>query len=264
MAWDPHAEWLAAKKSFETITGTKKPKETAGIVAAFTNHTGLSGSLKEVKAAYDKVFLISDLEVKDGLKAMKEFKSAEKSFNGAKKTYLTILDKEIKDVIRNKPDPNIKSTYEKALKFLRKELDALESTTAAQIASFEQKFDVASKNLSQAQKQLNNWSVNVNAACKRGIAAAAKIKADPTPATWNASFPTAARDITMQLVHARKLSDLAADPDTLAAPLLGYANQGGGLPATVPLTHTAKEILPLLKTYINAVKKVVELAARRG
>ncbi|MBV8651356.1 MAG: hypothetical protein JO255_07800 [Alphaproteobacteria bacterium] len=258
-------EWQAAKTEFEKITGVKKPKESKGVFNAFGAHTGLSGSLKKCEAAYQAAFEVSDLKPKEGAKAVKDFASAAAAYHSAKTSYMTVLEKALAEEFKNRPNPQTKSVYERGLKFLKKELDAIEATMAAEIKALTQKFDAGSKDLSIKQKQLANWEQNINGAIKRAIAGAAKVKANPTPAAYNALFPTAARDITMQLVLARNIEDLRADPDPIHAKLAPWANQNSTTPpTTVPQTATAQQITALIAAFIVEVKKASELANNRA
>jgi hypothetical protein len=256
-------EWQAAKTEFETITGVKKPKESKGIFNAFGSHTGLSGSLKKCEAAYQAAFVISDLKPKEGAKAAKAFADTAKAYHTAKESYLAVLKKAMADEFAKRPDPKTKSVYERGLKFLKKELDAIEATMTADIKALVQKFDAASASLSIKEKQLANWEQNINGAIARAIAGAAKVKTNPTPAAYNALFPTAARDITMQLVNARSISGLKADPDTFYAKLAPWANQNGTAPPVVlPNTATPQQVTQFISAFVAEVKKVAVLAAK--
>jgi len=251
------ADWESAKTEFERITGLKKPKESKGVFNAFGSHTGLSSSLKECDSAFTLCSDTAADNAKAGPKAVKDFTAAFKKYQSAKKSYLAVLEKAIYDEVRSRPDPNTKSTYERALKALSKKLEALESTIDANLASCIQKFDAAAKSLGMKEKMVANWAKNMNAALARAAAGAAKVKADPTPKAYNDLFPKAARDITMQLVFARDLSGLNADPDVLKAKIDPWANQSSSAPPVrVPDTANGAQIAQLIKAFTVEVKRV--------
>lgn len=256
-------EWTSAKAEFEKITGVKKPKESKGILNAFGSHTGLSGALKKCEAGYQLCNNTVDTKVAEGKKAAKAFAATAKAFKAAEKSYLAVLKKAVDDEFAKRPDPKTKSTYERGLKFLQKELDALDKTIEASVASNIQKFDKAAQSLSVKEKMLQNWNKNIAGALARAAAQAAKVKANPTPTAYNALFPTAARDITMQLVFARDIPGLKGDPDIFLKKLAPWANQNStGVPVKVPDDYTPKQITDLIAQFTAEVKKVAVLAAR--
>jgi hypothetical protein len=256
--------WEDAKKEFETITKQKKPKESKKLKNAFGSHTGLSGSLTKCEKKYVECNSIVDTDVKKGGKAAKSFAGALKDFSKAKTTYMKVLEDAIYKELVDRPEKDVKSVYERALKYLKKELAALEATISASVDANIQKFDSAAQDLSVKEKMLKNWQKNIKGALARAAAGAAKVKAKPTPETYNELFPTAARDITMQLVFARDIPDLKADPDTFKAKLDPWANQSTtGLPVKVPAEYTDKEILALLKSFTKELKNVVQLVDNR-
>lgn len=123
-----------------------------------------------------------------------------------------------------------------------------------------QRFNTAEKDLGAKEKMLKNWETNMKGAVARGIAAAAKVKTDPTPASYNAIFPKAARDITMQLVFARDIQNLKADAKTVQSKLDPWANN----PSALALTTTPKDALEKLKEFIGGLKLAKELLENRS
>lgn len=265
MAHTPYdKQWDEVKKEFEAITGKHKPKESKGIFNAFGKHTGLSGSLKSCEAAYQLCDRTSSEDAKAGQAAVKNYAAALKDFSKAKKSYVAVLEKAIYDEFVKREEKDAKSAYERALKFLVKELDALESSIDASVGMYVTKFDKAVKDLSTADKMLKNWEKNINGALARAAAGVAKVKTKPTPETYNELFPTLARDITMQLVFARKIDNLKAEPDFFKKKLDPWANQSGtGLPVKVPTDYTAKQIIDLIKEFSSVCKGVVQLVNSR-
>lgn len=265
MAHTPYDQrWDKVKKEFEAMTGKHKPKESKGIFNAFGSYTGLSKSLRSCETAYDLCDTTNGDDSKAGASAVKSYAGALKDFSKAKKSYVAVLEKAIYDEFVKREEKDAKSAYERALKFMMKELDALEATISASVAMYTTKFDKASKDQSTAEKMLKNWEKNINGALARAAAGVAKVKAKPTPETYNELFPTLARDITMQLVFARKIDDLKAEPDFFKKKLDPWANQSGtGLPVKVPGDYTAKQIIDLIKEFSSVCKGVVQLVNTR-
>ena len=256
--------WDKVKKEFEAITGKHKPKESKGIFNAFGSYTGLSKSLKSCEAAYQLCDTTNSTDAKAGQNAVKAYVAALKDFSKAKKSYVAVLEKAIYDEFVKREEKDAKSAYERALKFMMKELDALESTIGASVGMYTTKFDQAAKNQSVEEKMLKNWEKNINGALARAAAGVAKVKAKPVPETYNELFPTLARDITMQLVFARKIDNLKAEPDFYKKKLDPWANQSGsGLPVKVPEDYTAKQIMDLMKEFSTVCKGVVQLVNSR-
>ncbi|PGH57819.1 hypothetical protein CRT60_07515 [Azospirillum palustre] len=265
MAHTPYdQQWDKAKKEFEALTGKHKPKESKGIFNAFGSHTGLSGSLKKCEKALTACDTVNSTDVKEGKKVVAAFLAASKDFSKAKKGYLEVLQKEIYAEFDKRTEKDFKTNYEKALKFLVKELAALEATIESAVGMYTQKFNEAEKDLSVEQKMLKNWEKNINGALARAAAGVAKVKAKPTAETYNELFPTLARDITMQLVFARKIEGLLADPDFFKKKLDPWANQSNANePVKVPADATPKVILDHMKEFSAACKGVVQLVNSR-
>lgn len=257
-------QWEKAKREFEALTGKHKPKESKGIFNAFGSHTGLSGALKKCEKALTACDTTNSTDAKEGKKVVAAFQAASKDFSKAKKSYVDVLQKAIYAEFDKREEKDFKTNYEKALKFLVKELGGLEASIESAVAMYTQKFDEAAKDLSVEQKMLKNWEKNINGALARAAAGVAKVKAKPTAETYNELFPTLARDITMQLVFARKIDGLVADPDFFKKKLDPWANQSNnGEPVKVPQDATAKQILDYMKEFSAACKGIVQLVNSR-
>ncbi len=197
MASDIAARWDKAKKDFEKMTGKSKPKPKGKIASAF-NHTGVSGAFKKC----DKLIDAIEGEVKDMKKKAKYIKAGKKYIPTVAKdakAYMATLDKATKDEISDKGD---KTTYAKALKFLKTRLDSLELL-------FEQTIDKHEIALDNTMSGTEKAAKMVHKALKSTIANAAaglkKIKADPTVERYNEIFNTSdniARKVQVQLVMA--------------------------------------------------------------
>lgn len=104
----------------------------------------------------------------------------------------------------------------------------------------------------------------MRAALARGAAAAAKVKAKPTVETYNSIFPTAARDISMQLVLAKDLNGFLADPDVLIKALRPFANQEGKAPATLPQDATPPQVIKNLVDFAKELKRAQQFVDTQG
>ncbi|SFR83260.1 hypothetical protein [Sphingomonas jatrophae] len=260
------AMWKDAKKSFESITGKSKPKESKGLANAFGSHTGLSGSLEKfdkLDAASVATDNRSPADCAKGQKIVKEMQSTLASFAKASTAYSGVLSKTIAGEIDKRTELEAKTTYERALKMLTKSLTAIEDTAEARIKAAQQRFDAAEKDLGMKQKMLNNWKKNMTGAVARGIAGAAKVKAKPTVEVYNSIFPTAARDITMQLVFAKDIDGLLADPTPILKSMNPWASQSGGAPARLPTTATEADVKKYLAGFIAELKKADKLVSTK-
>lgn len=259
MASNFAANWDKAKKEFEAATGKKKPKESKGIFNAFGAHTGLSGSLKATDKGIDDVEKAisackSDADIqasKPIAKLLDELAKEAKKFATAKTGYVSVLEKEMGKEFAARPDKDTKSLYEKCLKSLKKELDAIEATVQSRVSGFKIRVEQAGSITQQMQA---NFEKNWSAVIARAKAAVGKIKADPTPKTWNTVFPKAARDVTMQLGIAKTMGGWQADPDGFARPLMPFANQKGEVPSVLPPDTAADAVLTHLKTFTTGCK----------
>ena len=125
--------------------------------------------------------------------------------------------------------------------------------------TFRQRFNAAEKDLSVTAKVVRTWGTTFKAVLARGTAAAAKVKMNPTVAAYNSIFPTAARDITMQLVIAKKLEGLPADPDVVLRAMNPWASQAGTPPALLPNDTSPREVAQSLAGFIRELKNAQRL-----
>lgn len=255
--------WDKAKKTFEQMTGKKKPKESKGIFNAFGSYTGLSGSLAKFDKAETEANKTKESDIKAGNKLVDEMETQLASFHKASSSYQAVLGKAIAGEIDKRTESDIKTTYERALKYLGKELDAIEDTGASRVKASRQRFDEAEQDLSVKQKMLLNWQKNMKAALARAAAAAAKVKASPNVATYNSIFPKAARDVTMQLVFAKELDGFLVDPSTILKTLGPWGQQGGHPPATLPEDATQRDVIQNLAGFVKELKKAQQLTASK-
>lgn len=259
--------WEEAKSVFEETTGKKKPKESKGISNAFGAYTGLSGSLEKFDAANDaalKTGTVKPADLKAGRKLVAEMDTQLKSFVKAKTSYTTVLKKTIDTEIDKRSEAEVKSTYERALKFLVKTLDAVGETATSRLGAARQRFDEAEKDLTIKEKMVLNWEKNIKATIARAAAAAGKVKMSPTAETYNGIFPKAARDVTMQLVFAKSLTGFLIDPDDVLQAMNPWASQAGNPPASLPQDASKEDVVRNLAGFIKELKKAQQLVDTKG
>jgi hypothetical protein len=265
--------WAAAKKSFEAMTHQKKPKEK---LAGFfkSSHTGLSGSIDGYDKAFDaaekaKTDLFNKkITLEAALKALNAAKAKEAAFVTAKGTYLKTLATEIKKETDKEAD--VKSVWERGLKFLQKELESYEAIMDQACAQVALSLDDSKKDLDTAGKQVALWKQNMVSAIKKGQAAAAKFKTlaaslakappDKVKAAvkeYNTGIPGGAgRDICMQLVIAERVDGLRGQPDKIKQQMIVW-----NTPNTHKLdenTATADDLMTKVKAFSVDVKATQE------
>ena len=191
-------DWEKAKTEFEKITGKSKPKPN-GLIAKAFNHSGLSGDLKTC----DKLVADIEAEYKDLAKKNKAIAAGKKHGASLEKSvgsYLKLLETAIKDEVAD--NAGEKTLYAKGLKFLRSSLDSLEKAYAAKISAFEISADQTTSGFEKATKMVHKSLISTIAIATAG---AKKIKASPTPETFNEIFDKSdnvARKVQVQLVQA--------------------------------------------------------------
>lgn len=263
-------KWEASKTMFFDMTQKKKPKENLGKFLK-TSHTGLSKSLEE----YDKAAAAYDIAKTDlnnkkitleaALKVLKTLNDKHAAYKKAMTTYIQTLNAEILKETQKEAD--VKSVWERGLKFLKKELEMFDANMDQYCAQAEQNIDDKRKVLSMEDKQVDIWQSNMQAALKKGLAAVAKIKAlaaaAKTPelvtkviAEYNNSIPgKSGRDICMQLVIAERVNGLRGTPDKIKQQMLPWntANTHKLLG-----TATAANIVDKVKLFSTDVKAAVD------
>jgi hypothetical protein len=188
-------QWATAKTKFENDTDAKKPVQKGRVLfISYRKSTGIESALETI----DKLCATTPLEnlAADALKkadeALKELKKKTAAYKGE-------LDKAI---ATEKKDKANSDTY-RPLKILRATLDQIVSRIENDLERGEAG-QFATKNAYEGAavavyKVLKPIKSGLDSNCKKGIATAQKLLADPTPATFNSAFPGAARDITQQV-----------------------------------------------------------------
>ncbi|MBW4091180.1 MAG: hypothetical protein HIU82_08735 [Proteobacteria bacterium] len=259
--------WDDAKKTFEQMTGKKKPKESKGIFNAFGSYTGLSGALEKFDKAEDaanKTNTEKSSDLKAGNKLVDEMETQLGNYKKASASYTSVLGKEIGKEINERTEADVKTAYERALKYLNKVLASVQATGESRVAATRQRFNTAEKDLTAKEKMLLNWQNNVKAALARAAAAAGKVKASPTVATYNSIFPKAARDVTMQLVLAKDLDGFLMDPKVILQSMGPWGRQDGQEPATLPDDATQQDVVKNLVGFVKELKKAQQLVATKN
>jgi hypothetical protein len=165
-----------------------------------------------------------------------------------------------------------KSLWQRGLKYLKKELESLDSVIAKHAASVAQELDSSKSTLSTEQRGVELWSESMTTALKKGLAAAAKLKLlaaaakaaaakDPTAIgklvqAYNDALPGAAgRDIVMQLVNGAKVQGLTCTPDKAKQQMDPWntKNTHKLLP-----TASADDVMAKVKLFNGDVKETVK------
>jgi hypothetical protein len=147
----------------------------------------------------------------------------------------------------------------RGLKILSTSLDAITKTSDAWLLQMKSQVKAAlGERLDQYETMKGQFMTTLRASLSRGLAAAQKLKASPTPQTYSALFPAAARDITLafqnQKLLAKKNIILKGPQDTTALegplkPFIGNPIEKNTPPA---------EVLELATQFNRAVKAVAQ------
>lgn len=261
MAHVPYVQrWAAARKRFEAATAKHRPKDAKAVAAALNGDAALVKALK----AGDAVHRAATASDGAGDGAAKDLAAAGKDAVKARKAYLAALDKALDEDTAIRGDKAAAAACERALKALAKELADLEAAIGADAERAKAQAVQAEKDAASSERAQKRWEANINGALARAAAGVAKVRAKPTPDTYNELFPALARDLATQLAAAKALDGLRADPDFYRRKLAPWAGQGGdGPPMRVPPDYTARQITDLIKEFATVCKGVVQLVGGR-
>jgi hypothetical protein len=247
-------EWKAAKKQFENKTDKKKPsKKFLGVRVG----NDLEAILKKMDSVYDAA-----VREHDDAKAMKHLQNYKKlvdKFEKARKDYKTVLQKAAAAEAE-------KDQLVKEITVLSKTLSMIEAGARINVIT---KIQIAEKNLSsgpkadskeekQRQMMIDTAKKMVPAlqsGIKNGALFAAKVKADPTPATFNEGIQSAARKINQNIANIPKI--YKATGDTLgvstkkAAAIAQVMDAWGAGTRKVKDNADAKAVLRELGAYVQ-------------
>lgn len=257
MAHVPYEQrWAAARKRFEAATAKHRPKDAKAVVAALNGDAALVKALKSGDAVHRAATA--------GDEAVKDLVAAGKDAAKARKAYLAALDKALDEDTASRGDKAAAAACERAMKALAKDLAELEADIGADADRFKAQAAQAEKDAASAERAQKRWEANINGALARAAAGVAKVRAKPTPETYNELFPALARDLATQLAAAKALNGLRADPDFYRRKLAPWAGSGGdGPPMRVPPDYTARQITDLIKEFATVCKGVVQLVGGR-
>ncbi|AIB14098.1 hypothetical protein ABAZ39_19420 (plasmid) [Azospirillum argentinense] len=257
MAHVPYEQrWAAARKRFEAATAKHRPKDAKAVAAALNGDAALVKALKAGDAVH-RAGTVGD-------EAAKDLAAAGKDAVKARKAYLAALDKALDEDAASRGDKAAAAACERAMKALAKDLAELEADIGADADRFKAQAGQAEKDAASSERAQKRWEANINGALARAAAGVAKVRAKPTPDTYNELFPALARDLATQLAAAKALDGLRADPDFYRRKLAPWAGQGGdGPPMRVPPDYTARQITDLIKEFATVCKGVVQLVGGR-
>ncbi|MGY0832893.1 hypothetical protein [Azospirillum argentinense] len=257
MAHVPYEQrWAAARKRFEAATAKHRPKDAKAVAAALNGDAALVKALKAGDAVHRTAAA--------GDEAAKDLAAAGKDAVKARKAYLATLGKALDEDTASRGDKAAAAACERAMKALAKDLADLEESIGGDADRFKAQAAQAEKDAASSERAQKRWEANINGALARAAAGVAKVRAKPTPDTYNELFPALARDLATQLAAAKALDGLRADPDFYRRKLAPWAGQGGdGLPMRVPPDYTARQITDLIKEFATVCKGVVQLVGGR-
>lgn len=261
MAHVPYEQrWAAARKRFEAATAKHRPKDAKTVAAALNGDSAVLKALKSGDAVHRNPGAGDD--------AAKDLAAAAKDFAKARKAYLAALDKALGEMLdkdgATRGDKAAAAACDRAMKAFAKELSDLEGAVGEDSDRLKAQAAQAGKDAASAEKAQKRWEANINGALARAAAGVAKVRAKPTPDTYNELFPALARDLAAQLAAAKALDGLRADPDFYRRKLAPWAGQGGdGPPMRVPPDYTARQITDLIKEFATVCKGVVQLVSSR-
>ncbi|MDQ2106018.1 hypothetical protein [Azospirillum isscasi] len=257
MAHVPYEQrWAAARKRFEAATAKHRPKDAKAVATALNGDAAVVKALKAGDAVHRNPG--------DGDAAAKGLAAAAKEVAKARKAYLAALDKALDEDTASRGDKAAAAAFDRAMKPFVKDLSTLEEAIGADADRFAAQAAQAEKDAASAERAQKRWEAAINGALARAAAGVAKVRAKPTPDTYNDLFPALARDLAAQLAAAKALDGLRADPDFYRRKLAPWAGQGGdGPPMRVPPDYTARQITDLIKEFATVCKGVVQLVNGR-
>lgn len=240
-------EWKDAKKYFEETTGKKKPNDT--VLKVFKKYSGLEKSIDNAEKAYNKAITDTDRKKTDN------FVSEMKTFISKKKDYVKFLATCITKEITEK---NEKTLYSKSLKYLEKKLNTIEEVMTTQEKWLEAKVE-GLDTLGAMAKALFK---SIQSSCAKAVAAAAKVKTNPTKAVFDKEIYSPARDVSQYLGNIGVLRKKGQEiPDKydgrLAQKLYDDIRPYGDERIKNKLDEDAnkKEVLGELKTFVHLIKE---------
>jgi hypothetical protein len=217
---------------------------------------------------------------------LKDFVAEQKTLIKEAAKYAAVLDKAIKAT-----DKDIHPVAYRELKVLRAHLDWVLASVESKAATYSKAYTKAIEKTTEAidkleskmrregagddevkigtnflkqQKLLASFPTVGKAAFAKAATAVQAIKADPTPATYNASMLSGGRDLSQQMGNVIKLIAEDQCPQKLVAEMRGLSNYrallaeyGDGAKRSIDLNATKEEILLRLKEFSGMVKDLL-------
>lgn len=204
-------EWKDAKAHFETKTSKKKPSNK--FLGIFRTGNSLESSLKKMDEAY-----IAAVKETDGAAALKQWKGYLKlvdGFDSARRSYKASLQKAAAGEVDE-------SVLALEISVLSKTISAIEAgarinaITKIQLAEKALSTDPKPQGKDAKQRELMMDTAKktipaLNSAIKYGSLFAVKVKADPTPTTFNDGIQSAARKINQSIANIPKIFAATGD-----------------------------------------------------
>lgn len=158
-------------------------------------------------------------------------------------------------------NPKMKENMIRGLKVLKTQADAISKSSDSWLSMARSRVADRGKEVSAHETMAKQFAMILRAAVARGLAAAQKVKADPTAKTWNSEFPKAARDITQQIGNVKKLTEKGfmipgpQDPSALFTALKPFAD---GEYLNIDKALPSDQVLQLASRFNKAVKAVAD------
>jgi len=196
-------EWAAAKTKFENDTDAKKPVQKGKLLfISYRKSTKIEGALESLDKLCPGPINLQTATSDVLAKAVPLVDDLKKKTDAYRK--------ELDDAIKTeKPNKDNSETY-RSLKILRATLDKIVSEVEHDLgvgnaAQYAKKMAYEGS-ASAAYKALQPIRTAIDSNCKKGIAVAQGLLANPTPQAFNDAFPKAARDITQPVGNLYKYS----------------------------------------------------------
>jgi hypothetical protein len=155
--------------------------------------------------------------------------------------------------------PKMKEALVRGLKVMKTALDAIDQTNAAWIVKAKDMVKGRTQRLNTYETMSASYIATLKAVVARGLAAAQRMKSNPTPQIYNAEFPKAARDIYMQINNVPVLIKKGVAPPgpQNVTPLTAGLEPFAVSPLnTVDLNASPAAVLKLVSQFNQAVKAV--------
>lgn len=158
-------------------------------------------------------------------------------------------------------NPKMKENLVRGLKVLKTGLDAIAKSNDAWATSSAVRVHNEANNLAAFDILWKQFVPSVRSSIARGLAAAQRIKANPTREVYNQEFPVAARDIIMSIGPVKKIREKGykiPGPEDTTSLVNALDEFNTGKLSTVDQNKSSQEILALASHFNKAVKAVAD------